>query len=250
MKTYKYNLLAIFMLLASVIYAQKHDKKVSENFKVNQDVTVVINANNTDVDIETWNKNEVSVEGYIEVEGVDKEEAKKILKSWNFEALGNKDKVKISSYSGNMFFEFDHNFDFDFEMPEFEFEFQELNLPEIVIPEFEMPEFNFELPEIHIEIPEFDDFDFDYEAYKNDSTYLKKYKLKIAEKVEQFKKSDWKKKMDSVKNTAEYKAQMESFKKEMAKMKVELKKMQESDEFKKSRAEAERVAKEVQSISK
>ena len=47
---------------------------------MNPDVTIVINATHTDVDIETWNKNEVSIEAVIEVEGVSKKEAEKIVK--------------------------------------------------------------------------------------------------------------------------------------------------------------------------
>ena len=78
MKTLKYKIVGLLVLFAIVAQAQKYDKKVTEKFKVNKDVTVEINASHTDVDIETWNKNEVLVEAFIEVEGVDKEEANKI----------------------------------------------------------------------------------------------------------------------------------------------------------------------------
>ena len=55
MKTYKYKIVALLMLLAFSVQAQKFDKKITDKFKVNSDAVIVINAVHTDVDIETWN---------------------------------------------------------------------------------------------------------------------------------------------------------------------------------------------------
>ena len=249
MKTYKYKIVALLMLLAFSVQAQKFDKKVTEKFKVNSDAVIVINAVHTDVDIETWNKNEVSIEAVIEVEGVTKEEAEEIFDKWKFEVLSNKSKVEIKSLSDRFQFEFDGDFDFDFnfdfpeieiEAPEFNFDF-DFDFPEldIKVPHFEMPDIDF--PEI--EIPE---MEFDYELYKNDSTYLKKYKMKVAEQVKKFKNSDWKKTMDSMKNSDEFKMKMAEFKKAAKEMETKMKEYTNSDEFKHQIEEAKKVSEEVQ----
>ncbi len=248
MKTYKYKIVAILMLLAFSAQAQKFDKKVTEKFKVNSDAVIVINAVHTDVDIETWNKNEVSIEAIIEVEGVTKEEAEEIFDKWIFEALSNKSKVEIKSLSGHFQFEFDGDFDFDFdfdfpeidmEAPEFNFDF-DFDFPEmdIEVPHFEMPDIEF--PEI--EIPE---MEFDYEKYKNDTAYLKNYKMKIAQQVEKFKNSGWKEKIDSMKNSEEYKMKMKEFKEATKEMQAKMKEYTNSDEFKRQIEASKKVSEEV-----
>lgn len=250
MKTYKYRLVVFLILLTVLAQAQTFDKKIEEKFKVNSDVEIVINASNMDVDIETWNRNEVSVEAVMEVEGVDKKEAEKILKNWKFEALGNKSKVKITSLSNNTHYEFNHDFDFDFDHDfDFNFDFPEID---VEIPHFEMPEMP-EFPEMP-EMPEMQEFEFDYQAYKNDSTYLKNYKMRVAEGVEKFKNSNWKKNFDSLRNSPDYKKKMKEFKEAGEKMAKELKEskwfkeiqeLQNSEEFKQQMKEARKAAEET-----
>jgi len=248
MKTLKYKIVSLVVLFIAIgANAQKYDKKVTEKFKVNSDVAIVINASHTDIDVQTWNRNEVSIEAFIEVEGVDKEEANKIIKQWEFEALGNKSKVKISSSSNNMYFEFDGDFDFDF--PEMEFELPEMNfvmpelpeLPEMLeldSLEFVFPEIEF--PEIEMEIEEFD-----YEEYKGDSLYLKKYKTRVAAQVEKFKNSDWKKKLDSTLSSDEFKRSIDSLKLMNVEVGKKLKVFINSEGFKQRIEESKRAAKEA-----
>ena len=229
MKTYTYNITAFLLLFALTLQAQIFDKKIIENFKVNSDVEIVINAAHMDVDIETWNRNEVAVEAVMEVEGVDENEAKKILKQWKFEALGNNTKVKISSLSNDMHFDFNGDFDFDF--------------PEIEFPHFEMPIIEFEFPEIAFpEMPEIPEFEFDYQLYKNDSTYLKRYKFEVQKQVEEFKNSDWKKQLDSMRNSPEFKNQIEEYKNAAKEMAKEVKELRNSEEFKHSLEDAKKAA--------
>ncbi len=243
MKTYKYKIIGLLVLLTLSVQAQKIDKKITEKFKVNSDATIVINATHTDVDIETWNKNEVSIEAVMEIEGVSEKEAEEIFKKWNFEALGNKNKVKIVSLSNN--FGFDFKFDFDFP----DIEVQGIDMPDLsglaglaVLAELpEMPE----LPEI-MEMPEMDfDVEFDFDAYKKDSTYLKGYKMRVAKQVTKFKESDWKKKYDSVRNSDEYKLKIIEFKKATKEMAKEMKEFKESKEFKRTMEESKRVVEQV-----
>ncbi len=239
MKTNKYKIVSLLLLLAVNVQAQKFDKKITESFKVNSDVTIEINAAHTDVDIETWNRNEVSIEAVIEVEGVSKKEAEKIFKNWKFETLANKSKVEINSMSDNSIFEFDGDFDFDF--PEMNIEISHFEMPDIDFPDFEFPHFEIpEMPAIDIEIE-----DFDYEAYKKDSSYLKGYKMKVAEQVEKFKNSDWKKRHDSVINSDDYKKKMEELKKTTKEITIEMKELRNSKEFKHTMEEAKRIGEEV-----
>lgn len=248
MKTFKHKFFIILLLVSSIVQSQTYDKKISENFKVNADATIVINATHTDIDIETWNKNEVSIEAVMEVEGLSKKEAEKLMKRWKFEALANKDKVKINSYSGNYMFTFDGDFEFD--IPELNIDLPQLELLELAeLPEIVIPEINFEFP--NIEIPEFDfpeieipEIDFDYELYKKDSTYLKKYKLQIEKVMQKFKNSDWKKKMDSMRNSKEFKDQMKAIKEANKKMTIELKELRNSKEFQEQMEQARKVAEE------
>ncbi|MEX1382731.1 hypothetical protein [Lutibacter sp.] len=237
MKTYRYNLTTFILLFTVVVNAQTFDRKIKENFKVNSEVEVLINASYTDVEIETWNRNEVSFEAVMEVSGVEKSEANKILKKWKFEALGNKNIVKINSASGNM----DFNLNFDF--------------PEIEMPLVEIPEFNFDFTKIEFpEIPEFPEMEFDYEAYKKDSLYLKKYKTNISEHVEKFRNSNWKKQLDSIRNSPEFIKKMEALKIAGEKMAKELKEstwfkeldsMQNTPEYKKKMIEMEKAGKKM-----
>ena len=122
--------------------------------------------------------------------GKKNKEAQDILSRWSIEALGNSKKVKISSGSNNFYFVGDGNYSFDYDfrfpdnivIPEIEFEHFEMpdlpDLPDLPeLPEIEFPEFfmeEIEIPEIEIEALEFD-----YDKYKNDSTYMKEYKKKV-----------------------------------------------------------------------
>lgn len=100
-KYYK-NIITLFALcFLGNTFAQKFDKKITENFKVNKDVEVVINASNAEINVTTWKNNEVQVQAFIEIEGLSKEETEKYFKNWNFEALGNSSKVKINAQGNN-----------------------------------------------------------------------------------------------------------------------------------------------------
>lgn len=185
-KLYKpfFTLLAICFL--GTAFAQKFDKKFTENFKVNKNVAVAINATNTDINVTTWSKNEVQVEAFIEVEGISKEEAEKYFKNWNFEALGNSKTVKIKSRGNSANgkdFIFFNDMNFDFVMPDLDIQMPDLDA--IVIPDM-----NF-------------DFDFDFKSmediedhmerkgryyfeYHNDDEHII---IKTKEEWEKFKKS-------------------------------------------------------------
>ena len=75
LKTYKSIGFLIAAFFISGLQAQKFDKKYNETFKVNKDVLVQINASNADINVTTWNRNEVAVEAIITVEGLSKRDA-------------------------------------------------------------------------------------------------------------------------------------------------------------------------------
>lgn len=135
-KSYKIILIVVAICCLGTTFAQKFDKKFTESFKVNKDVEVAINATNTDINVTSWNKNEVQVDAFIEIVGLTKEEAEKYFKNWDFEALGNSKTVKITS-KGSYGIGAKKNFvffnDFDFEFPEIEFP----NIDAIVLPDMD-----------------------------------------------------------------------------------------------------------------
>jgi len=99
MKTYKYNFaLLIFLVSSTLTFAQT--TKLDKQYKVNQDVAVKINSKHTNLQIENWDKNEVSIEAYLNSEKLSKEETKKLLSEWNLTTSGSATEVVINSGGG------------------------------------------------------------------------------------------------------------------------------------------------------
>lgn len=181
----------------SSLHAQKFDKKFNENFNVNKDVVLAINATNADITVTTWNRNEVAVSAVITVEGLSKKEAEKFLKSWEFEALGNKSKVQVNA-NANKFLHFgdsDFNFNFgDITIPEIDINIPEFNF-DFTIPEIKIPEININFDEIFNNIDdELDSYDFEDEDDLKTFTYKSNGKsktvvIKTRKEWEKFKKS-------------------------------------------------------------
>lgn len=190
----KWNIYKLFSFLfvtfyISALQAQKFDKKFNKNFKVNKDVVIAINANNVDIDVTTWNRNEVVAEAIITIEGLTKQEAEKYLSNWKFEVLGNKSRLEINAIT-NKFLHFPEN-DFTFNIPE-------INLPDIEFPEINFEDLNIEIPEINIDfdniLDEIDNNYFNGEDDERTFSFISKGKRKtvnITSKEEwtKFKKS-------------------------------------------------------------
>ncbi|MET2984489.1 hypothetical protein [Aureibaculum conchae] len=228
MKRIQYKIAVLILFISTSLIAQKenHRRTYNEEFNTNKGVVIDVNTRNADVKIETWNKNKVSIEAIIEIEGVEKEKAEKILDNWKFKAVGNKSEVEISSRStgvSNYLFSSNgknviingqqhHDFDFDFDFPEVEL--HHLNdrlhsLNDILV-----------LPEV-AEAPVMLDFDFhfdhklpkfDYEKYKKDKGYLKKWQKEMEENLEK-NKIKWEK---DAKKAKEHKAVLKTELKKMA----------------------------------
>lgn len=97
MKNYKMNWLAIltFFVMSSTVFAQSKKEKLNERFNVNKDVEIEVDTRYADVIFETWSKDEVSIEAYVEGENVSE-----ALEDWDLSVSGNSSKVRISSASG------------------------------------------------------------------------------------------------------------------------------------------------------
>lgn len=183
----KLKLLVVFVFMVGNMSAQQKLTKVSQKIKVDKDVTIDLNTSNCDIVFDTWNKNEVSIEAYIESDELSKEELQATLKNWDVNVNGSSNLVSISSKAnatnswdvvhsdGN-----DHIVEVVLgelkyelaEMPEMNFNFVMSEMPEMP----EMPN----MPELP-ELPEgTKNFYFDYGAYKKDGEmYLEEYTKKF-----------------------------------------------------------------------
>lgn len=227
MRTKQFKLFALILFVCISINAQNqnHRKTYNEEFDTNKDVVIEINTRNTDVQIETWNKNKVSVEAIIEIEGVDSDKADKTLENWVFKAIGNKSEIEVSSKSSSMsnyLFSSNgenniiingqqhHDLEFDFDFPKIELDnLHSFNNDIMFFPE--APEapmyFNYNY-DFERTLPRFD-----YEKYKKDKNYLKKWQKEMEENLE--------------KNKNRFERNDEKLKEHDAVLKVELEKMEE-----------------------
>ena len=200
---FKSMLILVAVIFSACMFAQSGSKTFKEEFKVKPDVVIDINTRHTDIEVITWNKNEVVVEAFMDIEGqdIDDETRNDYFDKWEFEAVGNSSNISVKSRSNN-FIDI-HAFDFD--SPNYDIFHKKSNRsngytyvwPEISIKgldildsiDFVMPELP-ELPELP-EIPELSELNivipdlpplpempskFDYEAYKKDKSYLERWK--------------------------------------------------------------------------
>ncbi|GAA3514515.1 hypothetical protein GCM10022393_30590 [Aquimarina addita] len=98
---YKFNIIALSVVCVAGVFAQNKQHKLSEKFAVNNDVTVHLNTSHTSVVFETWNKNTVGVEAYIEGDQITEENKERLLGNWQVQVLGNSKEVTIKSITGN-----------------------------------------------------------------------------------------------------------------------------------------------------
>ncbi len=96
---------SILLFAVTVSFAQEEKK---ESFNVNKDVTIELNTSHTNIRFETWNKNKVEVEAFIEGEGLSQRERKDLLSKWNVSITGSSDKVTIATNPGGTFPGVDH----------------------------------------------------------------------------------------------------------------------------------------------
>jgi len=190
MKMLRFKIITLVLCIGmcTTINAQKLEKKHSEKFTVNKDVTIDINTRYTDIEIETWGRNEVVIDAYIQLEdGTTQKAIDDYLKRWDFEVLGNKSRIDINSKSSGLIDI--HSFNFD--SPNYDILYNNningaLENLRFVVPEMtELPEILElselpEIPELWIDIPELPNLPskFDFKIYKKDKSYLERWKKK------------------------------------------------------------------------
>lgn len=180
--------LVLALLFSTALMAQTQTKRYSEKFNVDDEVKVEVNTSYTDLVFETWNRNQVEIEAVIEIEGISEEEAEKIFGNWGFKAVGNSDKItvttgEVAQWNSRpaMAFTFggdDNDFDFEYnvEVPDVDVIIESLPEDFVMPPMPPMPP----LPE------NFRNFDFDYDAYKRDGdAYLKEWKKQFEENYDE-----------------------------------------------------------------
>ncbi|MBD0851048.1 DUF4097 family beta strand repeat-containing protein [Maribacter arenosus] len=243
MKLMRFRIITMIVALMVVgVYGQKQSKTFNEVFNVNAQTVLDINTSNTDIEFETWDKNQIAVEATIEVDGATPEEAEDYFSDGGIEIVGNSKKVEINTGPENKWsfaYSMDGLHNLNIDIPNFHFE-----MPEIP----EMPEIHLE--ELHIDLsdmpmPPVPAVEFDYEAYKKDGDkYLKKWQKKFDKGFDK----EYEQKMEA------WSAKMEAKQEEMAKrhevmaerheammqkrMEVQEKRMEERAEAMEKRAES------------
>jgi len=171
---YKFRILAI--LLLGVSFTTTAQNKKIESFEVaGDDILISVNTSHTNITFETWNKDKVEVEAYIEGENLTEAEKKQILESWNLEVLGNSSRIVVSSYPGLNLGGMEALSGLS-ELGRLEFLGPMMeNMP--VMTTFEMPVMPDDL------LKNMGTMKFDYEAYnKDEEAYMKKWEAEIKEK--------------------------------------------------------------------
>ncbi|MFP2995976.1 hypothetical protein ABN763_08695 [Spongiivirga sp. MCCC 1A20706] len=215
-----------FLLLSCTSLAQE-TKTYKEGFDVSKDVTLNVNTTHTDVQFETWDKDRVEIVATITVEDMDKEEAERYIKNWNFDAKGNSREIDISSGRGSGRSSFPlavsttgyNGNDFSFRVsPDFPGHFDVEPLLGIID----------EMPPMPFVYSGKNKFSFDYEAYKKDGDkYVEKWKKEYKDKYDE----EWEEKMEKwAKRLAERKERLEKKKSEYAERRKKLKERREKSE--------------------
>ncbi|MHA7842843.1 MAG: hypothetical protein ACX93I_05955 [Winogradskyella sp.] len=168
----------VLCLLTTFGYAQKKLSKISQSLKVDKDVVIDLNTSYAEIEIDTWNKDIVEIEAYLESDKLSKEELEIALEAWNLKVDDSNNKVVISSHGGRAIALLGEG-DYSAILKDLEFELADLpEIPEVIvlprIPEMaafpEMPELP-EMPEFP-ELPELPEgvktIKFDYDRYQKE----------------------------------------------------------------------------------
>ena len=65
-------------LVGAACYGQEKSKTYKETFNVDSDAELNLNTSHTDIEFETWNKNQVEITAVEEIEDATEEEAKSL----------------------------------------------------------------------------------------------------------------------------------------------------------------------------
>ncbi len=170
LKLFSRKIALLLLLVGTLGYSQK---KYVESFDVADDVEVSLNTTYTNIVFETWNKNKVEVEAYIDGEKLSEKEKQDLMKNWDLDISGNSKKVTINSNAGNQAFALG-----DMNLPNMDF--MGPLMEDMVMPIIH----NIKVPPLPNDILEnLGNIQFDYEAYqKDDEGYMKKFEAQMDKK--------------------------------------------------------------------
>lgn len=92
-----FNIIVLLFLSVLTVNAQQKLEKASKSIDVDNDVTIDLNTSFVNIEFESWNKNVLEIEAYIESDKLSKDDLKKALKEWNLAVEGHGDHVSITT---------------------------------------------------------------------------------------------------------------------------------------------------------
>ena len=165
----KHITFSIALLFISGVKAQK-TQTYKETFNVGGETVLDLNTSHTDIEFDTWDKNQVEIEATVTLEEATKEQAEAYFKDDPFKIMGNSKEITVSTKSGkswNFSLAADADFDYHFDVEPLFLDLDIPDLPELaVIPELAvmppLPPMNFK--------------SFDYERYKKEgNSYIEEW---------------------------------------------------------------------------
>jgi len=193
MKKIPFKLIVFACSLSMSIYAQQFETPIQE-YKVNGDIAVSVEASYAEIEIVEWNKNRVEIQGIMNVQGLPEDEAQSLFDSWDINTQADANMIRIRSNSsnfGNEYFFFNSDKylgNVIVDVPELTGRVVDIiDSIHFVLPELEnFPDMNFEMN------PSFqfnnDSIAFDYDEFKNNSEYLKEWQERNKEQLQLLKK--------------------------------------------------------------
>ena len=170
--------LTIAFMMVNIVVAQQKLTKVSQSINVSKDVVINLNTSYSNIIFDTWNKDVIEIEAYVEGEKVSKEELQKLLKTWKVDIDATKNEVSISTNgSANGSWELYSKKDIDDEtvndiLKELKFELADIPILGFLSDMPPMPS----IPELPPMPKGMDKMQFDYNAYQKDGEkYLELY---------------------------------------------------------------------------
>lgn len=90
-----WSFIVALCVVTSSAFAQEKEEKLKERFATNEDVEILVDTRYADVIFETWNKDEVSIEAYVEGEN-----ATEAAQQWKLDVQGNSKLIQIIGREG------------------------------------------------------------------------------------------------------------------------------------------------------
>ena len=92
------------VLITTKVVAQKESKTFKETFTIGENAVLNITTSNTDIEFETWDKNQVEITAVIELDGATPEEAEEYFENGRIEIKGNSKEIDITTGVENSWF--------------------------------------------------------------------------------------------------------------------------------------------------